>query len=197
MKCWGDNSGGGLGNGGGSDQDTGVFVNGLSGVRQLSASESPCVVLGNRTVKCWGPGSSGQLGNGHDNEADVPVRVKNLNDVRQVSSGYLHACAVLLSGRVKCWGDNADGQLGDHSNDPSNVPVKVVGIKDAVEVDAGDEYSTCARLADGSARCWGYNSDGQLGNNSSNDSNVPVKVKQLDPIRRIIGGYYEATAPSP
>ncbi|MEA2521869.1 MAG: hypothetical protein QOI81_1515, partial [Actinomycetota bacterium] len=56
VKCWGDNSGGGLGNGGGSSQDTGVFVNGLSGVRQISASESPCALLGNRTVKCWGPG---------------------------------------------------------------------------------------------------------------------------------------------
>ena len=29
---------------------------------------------------------------------------------------------------------------------------------------------TCARLQDGTAQCWGYNDDGELGNNSPANS---------------------------
>ena len=36
-------------------------------------------------------------------------------------------------------------------------------------------YHTCA-VADGQAYCWGYNANGQLGNNSTTDSSVPVAV---------------------
>jgi alpha-tubulin suppressor-like RCC1 family protein len=35
---------------------------------------------------------------------------------------------------------------------------------------------SCAALLDGTLRCWGANDYGQLGDNSQNPSNVPVKV---------------------
>jgi alpha-tubulin suppressor-like RCC1 family protein len=38
---------------------------------------------------------------------------------------------------------------------------------------------TCAVLADGSASCWGYNLDGQLGNGGYTDSLYPVAVEDL------------------
>jgi alpha-tubulin suppressor-like RCC1 family protein len=57
------------------------------------------------------------------------------------------------------------------------VPVQVSGLSDAVEISA-DNHS-CARLADGSARCWGHNASGQLGDSSTTQALVPVTVSGL------------------
>jgi alpha-tubulin suppressor-like RCC1 family protein len=48
----------------------------------------------------------------------------------------------------------------------------------AIAVEAGSGH-TCALLADGSAECWGLNSDGQLGDGSTANSNVPVRAKGI------------------
>lgn len=40
-------------------------------------------------------------------------------------------------------------------------------------------HSSCGIDSSGSAKCWGYNASGQLGNNSLANSNVPVQVAGL------------------
>ena len=57
------------------------------------------------------------------------------------------------------------------------MPVAVSGISNAVAIgSASSSQSTCAVLATGAVRCWGRNNDGQLGNNTTTDSLVPVSV---------------------
>lgn len=50
-----------------------------------------------------------------------------------------------------------------------------------VKVAVGEHFS-CAVMTDASARCWGKNSDGQLGEGTTADSSTPVKV----PIRGVV-----------
>src|SRR4029077_19285687 len=59
------------------------------------------------------------------------------------------------------------------------APVEVTGITSGATAIAAGGDTTCA-IVSGAARCWGSNSDGQLGNNDlMNDSNVPVQVQGL------------------
>jgi hypothetical protein len=54
----------------------------------------------------------------------------------------------------------------------------VSGVSVAASISAGAEHS-CASLANGTAKCWGYNSFGQLGNGTATSSSDPVVVSGL------------------
>ena len=80
-----------------------------------------------------------------------------------------------------CWGYNDLGQLGNNSTTESNVPVQVEGVGGSgllsgIASIAAGGYHTCALSATGRIDCWGQNSNGQLGNNSTMNSLVPVEV---------------------
>ena len=49
------------------------------------------------------------------------------------------------------------------------------GVGVAISATASFEH-WCVVLADSTARCWGRNDSGQLGNGTTTDSNVPVPV---------------------
>jgi len=108
------------------------------------------------------------------------------------ASGSNRTCAI-VSGSVYCWGFNAYGQLGNgqYVGSPANidnssavdslVPVKVTqqaGVmagKTIVKIFVA-QYHSCALSSDGLVYCWGYNGNGQLGNNTQTDSAVPIQV---------------------
>src|SRR5437867_3474448 len=192
VQCWGRNYSGQLGNGDGNLTNSSVPVTarGLTTATSVVTGDAhTCALLGDGTVQCWGVGDSGQRGDGtFNNISTVPVAVVGMggaghltNAVAVAARGY-HSCALLGDGTVRCWGRNADGQLGDGTvADPatgppgSSTPVQVSGITGAAAVIAGG-YHTCALFTDGTARCWGLNDDGQLGNGTTTSSTTPVQA---------------------
>jgi alpha-tubulin suppressor-like RCC1 family protein len=82
------------------------------------------------------------------------------------------------------------------------VPKEEVGIKETMvkplqsvtAITAGGMH-TCALLLDGSLRCWGSNSMGQLGNEAvENASTNPVAVTGISNIKTISAGYFDTCA---
>jgi alpha-tubulin suppressor-like RCC1 family protein len=189
--CWGDNSTGQLGTGknvGGGAQ-VAVSTSGvLSGktLTQISAGDGfTCALDSGGAVYCWGANAYGQLGNGSAAGSGIPVAVSTSGvlsgkTLTQITAGQDHVCTLDTTGRVYCWGGNGSGQLGNASTARSSVPVAVstsgvLSGKTVTQISAGG-FHTCALASTGAAYCWGGGGSGQLGNNATGNSSVPVTV---------------------
>ena len=188
--CWGDNYYWELGDGhGGSNGDYSsvpVPVNttgALAGktLTQISAGWwYGCALDSAGTAYCWGYGALGSTGTSR-----VPVAVDARgalagHPLSQISAGLGETCALARTGAAYCWGDNADGELGDGSTASSVIPVAVdkrgaLAGKILTEVAAG-AFHACAADDAGAVYCWGDNNQGDLGDDRSAASDVPVLV---------------------
>ncbi|HVW28652.1 MAG TPA: protease pro-enzyme activation domain-containing protein [Polyangiaceae bacterium] len=189
IECWGTNENGALGidqgsitigDNWGEPGNQALRVNLGQKVRSLVAGADSffCAIVANGDVRCWGRNQAGQLGVGDvtDRGTDSTNSVENTPKVAlgghiatAIAAGGDHACAILETGGVRCWGANDSGQLGtgdatprgDNAQDViSDVPLGTG--RSAVAIVAGRAH-TCVRLDDGSVKCWGDNSFGQLG----------------------------------
>ena len=98
-----------------------------------------------------------------------------------LATGNSHTCAILENGSAMCWGLDNYGQLGD-GGDATNLikPTSFVSIDGGQTVAQiyARQLRTCIVLADSSASCWGFNEDGQAGDDSTNTYKSPsVKVE--------------------
>jgi alpha-tubulin suppressor-like RCC1 family protein len=144
-------------------------------VELASGTFHKCARKTDGTVWCWGANGAGQIGDGTTELRDAPVQVK-LADGRatfiQISAGGFSSCARLQGGSVWCWGANGAGQAGNgvlSSNAPTPVQVTAVDSGLVAEIVAEGGHG-CARLQSGALRCWGGNTDGELGVGSSDTS---------------------------
>ena len=107
------------------------------------------------------------------------MNVINLNGVKGVTTGDSYTCARLADGTVECWGYNYYGQIGSGDTQTPVYPqAKIQDLSNVTTVAAKWEH-TCALLADQTAKCWGQNSYGALGNGTLVDSSHPVVVSGL------------------
>jgi alpha-tubulin suppressor-like RCC1 family protein len=197
VYCWGFNADGELGNNSTTNSSVPVAVTTsgvLSGVTvtQITADSgfNACALGSNGAAYCWGKNSDGQLGNNTVTSSSVPVAVTTSGvlagkALTQVTAGNDLTCALDSAGLAYCWGDDTRGQLGNNSNTTSPVPVAVTatGVLSGVtltQISAGNAFA-CALGSAGAAYCWGSDSSGQLGNNSTTQSLVPVSVAPQGP----------------
>ena len=198
VKCWGYNYTGQLGDGGTAQRLTPVDVIGLtSGVAAIAAGGShTCALTTTGGVKCWGYNAGGQLGDGSNTTTSTPVDANGLTSgVSAIALGLEHTCALTAGGGVKCWGYNNFAQLGDGSTDTRLTPVDVSGLTSGVSTLSSGRFFTCVRTAAGSAKCWGSNSNGQIGDGSTTDRSAPTDVSALSSgVTRMATGYFHACA---
>ncbi len=180
VRCWGSELGGWLGDQPGEMPplpiDLGPGVVGLA-----AGALHGCVILADGGIRCWGDNADGQLGYGHtatigDDPGEMPPPLVNVGgNVTQMAIGLHHTCARLGTGEVRCWGYNYAGFLGyghtiDVGTKPGDMPPPAVVIGGEVTLLSRQaEWSTCARLQDGTLRCWGDGAAGILGYGDEED----------------------------
>ena len=152
-------------------------------------------------VRCWGYDGNGQLGNATTNSnvnsfplnvtlstaaGANPVVPTNLAGPVVATAGS-HSCVIFnsatITGGVQCWGANGDGELGNNSTTQSSSPVVVqnvghtAALSGVTAIAAGGfnstQGTTCA-VVSGGVDCWGDNSNGQVGDNSTTNRTSPV-----------------------
>jgi alpha-tubulin suppressor-like RCC1 family protein len=182
VTCWGLNGSGQLGDGTVSNRSTPTAVSGLaSGVASLAAgAQHSCALTGGGGVKCWGDNSLGQLGDATSTQRLTPTDVFGLTSgVSAVTVGGSHTCAVTTGALAMCWGYNGYGQLGDGTTVQRFVPTAVSGLAGGVAMVAAGDLHTCAVSTGGGVKCWGSNSQGQLGDGTMTGRTAPVAVTGL------------------
>jgi uncharacterized repeat protein (TIGR02543 family) len=152
----------------------------LSGIHSSALSTTGRVYL-------WGFNQYGQLGDGTTIDRNVPTEITSRfslaagDKITSLSLGVFHSSALSTTGRVFMWGDNREGQLGNGTTTDRNVPIQITS---RFSLTAGDRIislslgagHSSALSATGRVYLWGLNSNGQLGNGTTTDRNVPTEI---------------------
>lgn len=179
VYCWGDGYYGNLGNGtSATSSNVPVRVNEplqtTTRAAQLSVGGlNVCVVALNSNAYCWGYDGVGGVGDDAVAlDRSAPTLVAGGYTFLSITVGDAHACGIVsipADTPARCWGYNYYGQLGDNttltnggSGTSQFTPVAVFGNLNYIAISAGNIH-TCAVAAGGAAYCWGYNQQGQLG----------------------------------
>ena len=191
LAAWGYNVYGQLGNNNSAPSSVPVAVDRsgvLAGRTVVAISAGPfhnLALCSDGTVLAWGYNNYGQLGTGDTTTSRVPVLVNPTGaltgkQVVTVAAGAYHSFALCADGTLAGWGFNDDGELGNGSTNASSIPLAAdasgaLAGKQIGSLSAG-QYHTLALCTDGTLVAWGYNNRGQLGNNSTLSSKVPVGI---------------------
>ena len=183
VKCWGYNYYGQLGfvNPGDESIIPGDVTGLTTGVTAITAGVyHTCALTTAGAVKCWGYNWYGQLGNSSTADAISPVNVTGLTTgIAAIAAGGYYTCALTTAGGMKCWGTGGYGGLGDGTMSDRTSPVNVSGPTTGTTAITAGGYHTCSLNVSGEMKCWGYNSNGQLGDGTITNRSVPVLVSSF------------------
>nr|WP_246525805.1 hypothetical protein [Geomobilimonas luticola] len=183
---WGYNNFGEVGDNTTIDRNAPVAARTLiagTGVVGIAAgSYHSLAVLSDGSVWAWGQNTNYQLGDGFTTTRTSPVMVSGLGILSgtvKVAAGSLHSLALKSNGSVWAWGYGGHGQLGTNDVGGRSTPTAVPTLSSGVSGIAAGELHSVAVKTDGSAWAWGFNSNGQVGDNSITNRLAPTQVNGL------------------
>lgn len=209
LRCWGSVAGGTAPLGQGwtgpvGDEETpeeaGDIIVGGPVLQAAPGEFHTCALISMGRVRCWGRGALGYQEGVEDIGDDEPP--SSVGDVMvggpviRLSAGFGARCALLVGGAVRCWGIPVD--LGWQPTGYLGYGLTEVIGDDEFPTDAGDvdlggpaaDLSDgngcdhiCALMQDGSVRCWGRNSQGELGLGHTETIGDNESPAAADPVR--------------
>lgn len=157
-----------------------------------SGPNCSAAVMADGSLWTWGRNESGVLGTGQPSSfiAYSPARVGGDSDWAAVSCGPSHVLALKKDGSLYAWGQANSGAIGDGgSGGMQTQPVRVGTDKDWKYIHAGYQASYAIKN-DGRLFAWGLNSNGKLGDGTTETRLAPVQIGPGAAWRQVACGEY-------
>jgi alpha-tubulin suppressor-like RCC1 family protein len=129
------------------------------------------------TLWTWGYNISGQLGDNTVANKSSPIQtVSGGTNWKLVAGGAYHTATIKTDGTLWTWGRNNFGQLGDNTITHRSSPVQTISGGTNWKLVSGGRYHTTAIKTDGTLWLWGWNLEGQLGDNTVANKSSPIQT---------------------
>lgn len=210
---WGWGYTGQLGTGSTAPAATPVKVKGLPAIAAIASGyDSVFATASSGGLWEWGWNGNGELGDGATTNLLTPQPFTALPGIGQISAGYVNSFAIANNGTLWAWGRGygnhpqqipgvtdaaqaAEGQTdavirltdGTVAMLVGDALAPVQGLTDVTQVAEGSGTMYALR-SDGTVWAWGLGTNGELGNGTRADSQVPVEVSGLHHVVAIAAG---------
>ena len=163
-----------------------VSLGASAAVSVATGRDHACAVDAAGAVWCWGDNGAGELGDG-STSSRASAQVVRLADNSALSgavavvAGSDFSCAQLIGGEVYCWGSDilfrartAPERIVKQLPDGSATSFTVTG-----RISAGLNHVCGVESGGFEPYCWGFNNDGQLGDNTTNGRNGAMSANMF------------------
>jgi alpha-tubulin suppressor-like RCC1 family protein len=190
--CWGLNNYGQLGD---NTTTNRLILTAIDGSKQWqsisSGYNSTCgIEVGTNLGYCWGYNGAGQLGDNTTTNRLILTAIDGSKQWQSISSGYNSTCGIEVGTNLGyCWGYNGAGQLGDNTTTQKLIPTAISGSKQWQSISSSGDSPCGIEVGTNLGYCWGRNSNGQLGDNTTIDKLTPTAISGSKQWQSISSGY--------
>jgi alpha-tubulin suppressor-like RCC1 family protein len=141
--------------------------------KQVTAGGFHCLAIkSDGSLWGWGYNEFGTVGDNTSSSVtppnrSTPTQVGTATNWKQVGAGRIHSLGIKTDGTLWGWGRNVSGPVGDNTNAHRSTPRQVGAETNWKYVATTIGHHSAAIKTDGTLWCWGYNSHGQIGDNTA------------------------------
>jgi alpha-tubulin suppressor-like RCC1 family protein len=195
LHAWGDNWGGSYGNNTmNSNSMIPIMISPMGSIIGRTITSISCgggntfAIDTTGTLHAWGANGNGQLGNNSVTNSPLPINISTFGSligqsVAKISGGSTHTICLDTTGNIHTWGNSGQGQLGNNTTSFSRIPINISTFGSLIgltmsQIAVGSMHNL-AIDSTGNVHSWGYNVNGQVGNNSTTNVLVPIVLSNF------------------
>jgi alpha-tubulin suppressor-like RCC1 family protein len=197
LWAWGNNFEGEFGNNTTASKSEPIQVNSSNTWTQISVGTQHTLALqSNGTLWVCGDPSLGRLGLSDTTYRISITQLGNLSNWSQISAGTQYSLALQSNGTLWAWGYNSLGTLGTGDGTNRSSPTQIGSASTWTKICPASNDHIVAIQSNGTLWAWGYESFGQLGNNTTTNQfqYTPIQIGNVSTWTQVTSGHLFSAA---